>query len=366
MDRRKPLRTSTPLRLAVCGAAGAIALAACSSSSQSGGSIAGASCASGTIKASGSSAQKNAISEWAAKYQDACADATIEYQANGSGAGIQDFINAQTAFAGSDSAIKGTDKEQADKRCASGQAINIPMVGGAVVAAYNVDGISKLQLTPQLLAKIFNSKITRWNDPAIAAANPGVSLPDTRIAQFHRSDSSGTTDNFTQYLVANAPGDWPATPGKDWTAAGGQGAKGNDGVASSVKSTPNSIGYVELSFARVQKLQTAVLNNGGGPVAATAQTASTAIGLATVTGTQPNLPLQLDYTTKDPSAYPLVLLTYEIICDQGLAAGQLSLAKAFLAYTSSAEGQGVLAPIGYVPLPEDLLTKVRSAVGSLK
>lgn len=343
-----------------------VAMAGCSSSgSASSGSIAGASCQSGAIKASGSSAQKNAITQWINNYQQACGDATIDYQANGSGAGIQDFINSQTSFAGSDSAMKDADLTNASARCAKGPAINIPMVGGAIVAAYNVSGVSNLTLTPEVLAGIFANQITKWNDKAIAQINPGVTLPDAAIVQFHRSDSSGTTDNFTQYLIANAPNVWKFTGGKDWVAPGGQGAKGNDGVASSVKSTANSIGYIELSFAQDQNLSLASINNGSGAVAPSSATASAALAQAQVIGTGNNLALKLDYSTKAAGAYPLVLVTYEITCQAGLPSDQLALTKGFLTYAASSDAQGQLASIGYAPIPADLLGKVNTAVNAI-
>ena len=144
----------------------ALALAACGSD---GGSTANSSasgsssidCVSASIKASGSTAQKNAMAEWTNSYQKACNGATIDYQANGSGAGIKDFINKQTAFAGSESALKDQDKTDADARCAAGPAIDIPMVGGAIVAAYNVSGVDKLVLTPEILSGIFSNTITK-------------------------------------------------------------------------------------------------------------------------------------------------------------------------------------------------------------
>lgn len=337
---------------------GALALTACSSSSDSASS-------GSSIKASGSSAQKNAMTEWISAYQQANQGSTIEYQANGSGAGIQDFNNNQTAFAGSDSAIKGADLAAANTRCAGGPAINIPMVGGAIVAAYNVEGVDKLELSSSVLAQIFSNKITKWNDPAIAKLNSGVSLPDATIVQYHRSDSSGTTDNFTQFLKTSAPADWTAATGKDWVAPGGQGAKGNDGVSAAIKSTANSIGYVELSFAQDQKLPMASIDNGGGAVVPSSESASVGIESAKVIGTGNNLALQLDYATKTPGAYPIVLVTYEITCEKGLSAGQLPLTKSFLEYTATPEAQAKLSEIGYVPLPTNLLTKVNTAVGSI-
>lgn len=356
--------------MAVTGVAAvlALALAGCSDAgttdSASGGAASGSG-VSGSIKASGSSAQKNAMAEWINAFQTANPGATIDYQANGSGAGIQDFINDQTAFAGSDSALKPEEKTAADARCTGGQAINIPMVGGAIALAYNLQGVDSLVLTPEVIAGIFNSTITTWNDPTIAQLNPGVTLPDATIAQFHRSDESGTTANFTSYLAATAPDTWTYEVGKAWTAPGGQGAKGSDGVASSVTSTPNSIGYVELSFVQDGTLKAAQVDNGAGPVEATSANAATTIAAATITGTGKDLALTLDPTISQADAYPIVLVTYEITCSTGLPADQLAVVKPFLTYTASTQGQAILEGIGYVPITGDLLTKVTTTVDSL-
>jgi phosphate transport system substrate-binding protein len=354
---------SRTARLAAIAVAGVLALAACGSDGGSSASPSGDSnCVSGALKASGSSAQKNAMAEWVNGYQTNCPDATIDYQANGSGAGIQDFINKQTAFAGSDSALKDEDKTAADARCAAGPAIDIPTVGGAIVAAYNVSGVDKLILTADVLAGIFGNTITKWNDPAIAAANAGVTLPDATIAQFHRSDSSGTTDNFTKFIATTSTA-WTFGNAKEWTAPGGQGAKGSDGVASAVKSTPNSIGYVELSFAQDAKLSTAWLDTGAGAVEATSENAAKTISEATITGTGNDLALSIDY--KNAAGYPAVLVTYQITCEKGLEPGLVDLTKSFLSYTASDAGQSALVDLGYVPITGDLLTKVRAAISSI-
>ncbi len=353
---------------AAVSAALALTLAGCSdsgSTSDTGASGAGTSGISGAIKASGSSAQKNAMAEWVNAFQTKNPDVTIDYQANGSGAGIQDFINNQTSFAGSDSALKPEEQTGADARCTGGKAINIPMVGGAIAVAYNVEGVDKLTLTPEVIAGIFNSTITKWNDPKIADLNSGVTLPDAPIAQFHRSDESGTTANFTNYLSATAPDIWTYEVGKAWTAPGGQGSKGSDGVASSLTSTPNSVGYVELSFVDGTSLKAAQVDNGGGAVEATSANAAKSIEAATVTGEGTDLALKLDPTIKTAGAYPIVLVTYEITCSKGLPADQLAVVKPFLQYTASTEGQGILEGIGYVPITGDLLTKVQASVESL-
>ncbi len=360
-------------RITAMTAIGVVALAACGSSSGGGstavpsasGSIAGLACAAGTLKSSGSSAQGNAMSAWIADYQTTCSGATVDYSPSGSGAGILDFINSQVSFAGSDAAISGDDLTNANKRCTNDSTINIPMVGGPIAVAYNVSGVDKLILTPSVVAGIFDGSITKWNDPAIAKINPGVNLPAATIAQFHRSDSSGTTANFTTYLATAAPKDWTFEPGKDWVAPGGQGASGSDQVASSVKSTANSIGYMEWSYAKNSSLSVAEIDNGSGPVTLSAQSASKTINAAKITGTPPDLTLSIDYATQVKGAYPIVLVTYEITCNQGLAADQLALVKSFLGYTASSQGQGKLTALYYAPLPASLISKVQMTVAGL-
>jgi len=362
-------------RLAGLALISALALAACGSdnnnnSSGSTGTATGASsisCASGTINASGSTAQANAMTQWTKDFQTACSSATINYNAVGSGQGITDFTNGQTAFAGSDSALdpaKG-EVDKANARCTGGQAVNLPMVPGPIAVAYNLSGVTSLTMTPQVLSKIFSGKITKWNDPAIVAINSGVTLPSATIATVHRSDSSGTTDNFTKYLTAAAGSAWTYDHDKQWKAPGGQGAKGSDGVSLAVKQTPNSLAYVELSFAQQSQLSVAKIDNGGGPVELTTDAVGKAISAATVTGTGDDLTLSLDYATKNPGAYPIVLVTYEITCISGLPADQAGLTKAFLTYTSSTEGQSKLSELGYAPLPPEIQQKVAASVAKI-
>ena len=180
------------------------------------------------------------------------------------------------------------------------------------------------------LAKIFDGKITNWNDAAIAKLNPGAKLPDLKIQPYHRSDESGTTDNFTKYLIAAAPSDWKYSGGKAWQAKGGQAAAGSSGVAQGVKQTNGAIGYLELSYAK-DGLGTVKSTRAPPPRSkATSDNASKAIAAAKVVGTGSDLSLKLDYTTKADGAYPLALVTYEIACDKGNKADTLPATKAFL------------------------------------
>ena len=361
--------------------AGALALAACgtnnnTSSSSAAGASSGSSasettssiqCAgSGTLNASGSTAQANAMSEWVKNFQTACSGTTVNYPGGGSGKGVTDFTAATTDFAGSDFPLSATQKPAADKRCGSGnQAIDLPMVPGPIAVGYNLPGVSNLNLSAATLAKIFGGQVTKWNDAAIKADNPGVSLPSIGIQTFHRSDGSGTTFNFTNYLEHDAGGAWTYGHDKTWAAPGGQGSKGTQGIAQGVKSTQGGIGYMELSFAKNSNIPYAKVGNAQGKfVELTTANVVNFLSKATITGTGNDLALTFDYTNPDNSAYPAVLVTYEIACASGNKAASLPLLKSFLSYLASG-GQDILEQNNYVKLPDNIKTKVQAAVAAM-
>jgi phosphate transport system substrate-binding protein len=240
------------------------------------------------------------------------------------------------------------------------------MVVGPIALAYNLSGVQKLVLTPDLVAKIFTGKIKQWNDPAIKAKNSGVSLPSAAINVIYRSDASGTTQNFEKFLAATDSTDFTATPAKDNAAKvfAGQGVAKSQGVASAIKSTSNSIGYVEYSFAVSSSLSTVSLDNGSGPVDVNKASASAAVAAAQVTGTNGDLTLKIDYNTKASGAYPLILVTYEIVCSKYKDAAVATFVKNFLNYTANG-GQAALAGLGYAPIPTDLQTKVNASIAQI-
>jgi phosphate transport system substrate-binding protein len=381
LQRKSGLRALTVGAVAITGA---LVLSACGSddnsdgssdspSSSSAGSTGGAStsassisCEKGNLLSSGSTAQQNAMELWIKNYMQACQGSQINYKGVGSGAGIQDFLQGNTAWAGSDSPLKDDEVAKSKSVCKGGQGIDLPMVGGPIAIMYNLPGVDNLVLDAPTLAKLFNNKITKWNDQAIAKLNPGVTLPDLAVQAFHRSDDSGTTDNFTKYLIATAPGDFPYTGGKAWQAKGGQAASGTSGVTAQVKQIKGGITYGELSYATSSKLSTVKIATGASaPVEATTDNASKAIAAASQVGTGSDLALQFDYKTKAEGAYPITLVTYEIACDKGNKADSLAAMKSFLTYISGEEGQGLLAAQGYAPLPDSVATKVRSTVSTL-
>jgi phosphate transport system substrate-binding protein len=348
------------------------ALAACSSSSKkdSSGSSGGSSdiaCSSGNLKAEGSTAQANAMTAWINAYEKKCSSAKINYNPTGSGAGVSQFNANQVDFAGSDSALDPTKGEvaAADKRCGS-KALNLPMVVGPIALGYKLSGVSKLTLTPELITKIFTGKITKWNDPAIASSNSGVTLPSSPINVIYRSDASGTTANFEKFLAANDPTDFTAKPAKDNAnqVFKGQGKAGSQGVAAAIGSTEGSIGYVEYSFAANGSLSTVAVDSGSGPVEVSKDSASAAVADAQVTGTGDDLTLKINYATKAKGAYPIVLVTYEIACTKYSDAATGKFVKNFLTYTATG-GQAALAGLGYAPLPSSLQSKVKTSVAKI-
>lgn len=372
LQRKNRLRA---LSLGAVAVTGALALTACGSDDTSSGTDAsgdGTKAASdidcgdakGQLLSDGSSAQKNAVDAWVKQFSAACG-VEINYKAGGSGAGVTAFTQGQVSWAGSDSALDAEEVKASQEVCKGGQGINLPMVGGAIAVGFNVEGVDSLVLDAPTLAKIFDSKITNWNDAAIKKLNPDVELPDLKIQAFHRSDDSGTTDNFTAYLKAASPDNWKYEGGKTWQAKGGQSAPQSSGVAQQVKQTNGAIGYFELSYAK-DGIKTVALDTGAGePVAATTDAATAFIGSGKIVGTGNDMAMELDYATKAEGAYPITLVTYEIVCDKGGDAETLPTVKAFLKYAAGEDGQKILPGVDYAPMPEEIITKVRTIVDGL-
>ena len=374
LQRKNRLRA---LSLGAVAVSGALALTACGSDDNGGGSGSSTSSASanassikcdnakGQLLADGSSAQKNAIDAWVKNFSQACG-VQINYKGSGSGAGVTAFTQGQVAFAGSDSALKPEEVTASKKVCSGGQGIDLPMVGGPIALGYNVPGVDSLVLDAPTIAKIFDSKITNWNDAAIKKLNPTAKLPNLKIQAFHRSDESGTTDNFTKYLIAATPSNWKYSGGKAWQAKGGQSAPQSAGVAQQVKQTSGAIGYFELSYVADGIKAVSVDTGASKPVAPSTESATADIAAAKVVGTGKDLSLKLDYNTKAEGAYPMTLVTYEIVCDKGNKADTLPATKAFLRYIASEDGQKILSTINYAPVPDEIIAKVRTTIEGLR
>jgi len=369
------LGIASALALSACGTNNNTATASSSSpattgssaggSSASGSGTSGITCASGSLNASGSTAQSNAMSAWIKQYQSTCSGANINYPGGGSGKGVTDFSNGTTDFAGSDFPLSSANRPAADKRCGgTGNAIDLPMTPGPIAVGYNLPGVSNLNLSGKNLAQIFSGKITKWNDPAITADNSGANLPPTAIATFHRSDGSGTSFNFTNYLKNVGGSEWSYGVNKTWPAPGGQGSNGTQGIAQGVKSTVGGVGYMEESFASKNKISVAKVGNAAGKfVELTNDNTVNFLSHAKVVGTGNDLTLKFDYTFAADNAYPNLLVTYEITCASGNK--NAALLKGFLGYLASSAGQDLLPTSGYIKLPGNIDTKVATTASNL-
>jgi phosphate transport system substrate-binding protein len=355
-------------------AAGALLFSACGSDNAGGGGEQGGANAAAcggkqNLRASGSSAQANAITRFVTSFEQACQGQTLAYTPSGSGAGRNEFIGGQTDFAGSDSALSGEEAPRAEQRCAS-PAWNLPLVFGPIAIAYNVPGVTDLALDGATLGRIFNGGITTWNDPAIAALNQGKQLPAAPIIVNFRSDESGTTQNFQRYLNAASNGSYPQEAEQTFSGGVGAGARGSQGVADATRNTPNSITYVESSFATRAGLGVAnIINAGGGaPVPLNPQTVGAAIEGVQVSGQGNDLKLDLNslYTTSAPNAYPIALATYEIVCSNYQDDATAQGVKAFLTTALTPQAQQGLPDAGYVPLPDRFKQRLTDAVNAIQ
>jgi phosphate transport system substrate-binding protein len=320
-----------------------------------------------TLKASGSTAQANAMARFVNAFEDACSGQTLNYTANGSGAGINEFIGNQTDFGGSDVPLSSDEAAKAQQRCGS-PAWNLPVVFGPIAVTYNVKGVSTLNLDGPTTAKIFNGAITTWNDPAIAALNAGTNLPPTPIHVVFRSDQSGTTDNFQKYLDAASDGAWGKGSGKTFNGGVGEGASGNEGTSAAIQNTDGAVTYNEWSFAQQRKLNMAhiVTSAGPQPVAISADSVGKTIAAATIKGQGNDLVLDTMsfYKPTQAGAYPIVLATYEIVCSKYPDPQVGTAVKAFLQSTIGA-GQNGLADNGYVPIPDSFKSRLSTAVNAI-
>jgi phosphate transport system substrate-binding protein len=358
------------LTLTACGSdnnASTSSSSASGTSATAGDSAAKADCGGkNSVTAEGSTAQQNAIAELNKVWGQVCSGKTLAYNPTGSGAGVDQFIAKQVDFAGSDSALKDDQVQKAADRCGGNPAWNLPLVFGPVALAYNIDGVDKLVVNADVLAKIFQGQITKWNDPAIAALNSGATLPDSDIKPVYRSDSSGTTDNFQKYLAAAAPQSWTKGAGKEFQGGAGEGAQKSSGVVQAIQATPGSIGYVEKSPAAAAGLKNAEIDSGAGAVALTDESTGKAVAAAKVKGDGNDLILDLNalYASKESGAYPLMLATYEIVCSKGYDADTAAAVKSFLTVSAN-QGQANLSAAGYVPLPDSFKERLLKSVDAI-
>jgi len=316
------------------------------------------------LQGSGASFPAPIYAKWFKDFSAANKDARVDYQSKGSGAGIQDFLNGVVDFAGSDAAMEDEEIGKATKGV-----VLLPVTAGEIVLTYNLQGIDQLKLPRSVYPEIFMGKITKWNDPKIAAANPGVALPDRNITVVVRSDSSGTTYVFTGHLDAISE-EFKNTIGQSkspqWpTASTFVKAPKNDGITATVKQTPGAIGYIEYGYAKLTKAPVAMLENKEGNFVSPGPE-SGAAALATAEFPEGNLPgsevRDLRAWIYDPAgekAYPIATFTW-LIFPTDMDDTKADVSRRLIEYCIT-DGQKIADEMGYIPLPENVVETVRDA-----
>jgi phosphate transport system substrate-binding protein len=339
------------------------ALAGCAQNETPSGS--GADQLKGTVSGAGASSQSAAQEAWKAGFAAVSPDVKVNYDPVGSGSGREQFQAGGLDFVGTDAAFKPEDLTSLGSCAAGSGIVEIPVYISPIVVAFNLEGVDSLNLTAATIADIFTGKITQWNDAAIQADNPGVTLPDLKISPVHRSDPSGTSGNFTDYLAANAPEAWTFGETEEWPIEGGEGAEKTQGMVSALTAGNGSIGYVDAGQAKA--LSWASIKVGDEWVTPSAEGAAKAVAESTLeTGRgEADLVYELNRATTAPGAYPLILVSYLAACEKYESADQAKLVAAYLKYVTSKEGQeAAAANAGSAPITseEGLSAKVSAAV----
>ncbi len=340
------------LSLAACGSSGG------SSSSDSGGSSSGSSALTGTLNGSGSTLQLTYQQAAISGFKSVQSGMTVNYGAGGSGKGRTDLASGVVNYAGSDSPIPSDETANFKGKTV----LYFPDVIAPVTVSYNLSSVKNLKLSAPVIASIFQAKITKWNDPAIKADNPGVSLPSTPITIAHRSDSSGTTQNFSQFLV-DATGDgWKLGTSStiNWPA-NSRGGNGNGGVASIIKSTPGAIGYVDYADAKASGLVFAsIKNQAGSYVAPSVSGASAAAAQATV---KPDLTFSAIWAP-GANSYPITAQSWILVYQTQPNANDTKMLKAWVGYLVG-DGQQLLTSLGFAPLPANIDQKAKAQISKI-
>ncbi len=340
------MTTTSPRRAVLPAAALALALSGCAASNEGGSASAApdesASELSGQYTIGGASSQEAAQLAWTTGFTEVAPDVTLTYEPVGSGGGRESFISGAYLVAGSDAYLTDDEGELTDatERCSGDAPIEVPNYVSPIAVIFNVDGVDELNLTPDVLGGIFAGEITEWDDPAIAEENPDADLPSAPINAVHRSDESGTTENFTSYLDVAAGDAWGGGVVETWPRElGGEGAQGTSGVVTAVTDGQNSIGYADASQAG--DLGTASIQVGEEFVAPTPEAAANILAVSPPAedAGENQLIFDLDYLTEEADAYPIVLTSYLLACPTYDEQADADVARAYLEYVLSDEGQ---------------------------
>jgi phosphate transport system substrate-binding protein len=323
---------------------------------------------SGELTAAGSSAQEKAQEAWSTGFQGLNdGNVTVTYNAIGSGDGRKQFIQGGTDFAGTDSYFKDDEGElsAANKRCGGEDIVEVPAYVSPIAVIFNLPGVTELNLSADTIAKIFDGKITKWNDPAIVADNKDANLPASAITAVHRQDDSGTTKNFTDYL-GKASKSWKYDAADAFPVQGGIAAEGTSGVVAAVTEGKGTIGYADESQAG--KLSIAKIKVGSEFVAPSAEGAAKIVAASPAVEGRPatDLAVDIDRTSTDAATYPLVLVSYLVACQHYDDAAKAALVKGYLTYVLSEDGQKAAADhAGSAPLDADLSAKATEIVSKI-
>jgi phosphate transport system substrate-binding protein len=321
------------------------------------------------LKASGATAQENAMEQFVYAYIHACPGHTLDYNANGSGAGVKDFLSNVTDLAGSGDPLNPSkgQPERAESRCGS-PAWDLPTVFEPIAVTYNVNGVGSLNLDGPTTAKIFNGGITRWDDPAIKALNTGTALPPSPIHVIFRSDQSANSSNFQKYLAAASDGAWGKGSSQTFLGGVGDGFAGDNGSSGAVQSTDGSISYNEWSFAVGKQLSMAqiITSAGPDPVMITSGSVGKTIAGAKIKGQGNDLVVDTSsfYKPTQPGAYPIVEATYEVVCSKYPDSATGAAVKAFM-QAAIGPGQDGLDQYGSIPLPSAFKSRLAAAVDAI-
>ncbi|GAA3156616.1 phosphate ABC transporter substrate-binding protein PstS [Blastococcus jejuensis] len=348
--------------------AGTLALSACGASNEADTDSAGTGGGelSGDLVGAGASSQQAAMQGWQAGFTDVEPGVNLSYDPVGSGGGREQFLAGGTDFAGSDAALDDEELALAEERCGASGVFELPNYISPIAVVYNLEGVDELNLSPETLAGIFDQKITNWNDPAIAADNPDATLPDQGITPVNRSDESGTTENFVEYLAAAAGDAWPHEVSGDWPVSGGEAAQGTSGVVGAVEAGAGAIGYADLSQAG--DLGVASIGVGEEFVAPSAETAA-----AVVENSEPlsgrgeyDFAIELNRDTTGSGEYPIVLVSYHVGCIEYEDQETADLVKAFMTYVVSEDGQQAAAEAaGSAPISDTLREQAQTAIDAI-
>jgi len=317
-------------------------------------------CAQTTLNGAGATFPNPMYSKWFSEYHKAHPDIQINYQPIGSGGGIRQVLAGTVDFGATDGPMTDEQLSQAKIKI-----LHVPTVLGANVPAYNITGVTaQLNFTPEVLASIFLGQITAWNDPAIAAANPGVSLPNQPIIVIHRSDGSGTTYIWTDYLSKVSPG-WQGQVGKGtsvkWPV--GLGGKGNEGVAGLIRQMQGAVGYIELIYAVENKITYGSVKNAAG-IFVKASLDSVTAAAASVKSMPADFRVSIT-NAPGKDAYPIASFTWLLIPEQSKDPAKGKILADFLNWMVS-DGQKMAAGLSYAPLPEAVVAKVKDEIKQVR